>query len=100
MRRQRPAADEEAGFSLAELAAHADVTPRTVHYYIAQGLIPSSGGSGRGSRYGEHHLNRLHLIRQLQREHLPLAEIRQRLERLSDEQIDDLITAPAHLTEP
>jgi DNA-binding transcriptional MerR regulator len=88
----REPADEQT-FSLAELAAHADVTPRTVHYYISQGLLPASGALGRGSRYGQAHLDRLRLIRRLQREHLPLAEIRQRLARLSDGQVADLLTA-------
>ncbi|MEO5964963.1 MAG: MerR family transcriptional regulator, partial [Candidatus Limnocylindrales bacterium] len=78
-------------YSLAELARLADVTPRTVRYYVAQGLLASPGAAGSATRYSEGHLARLRLIRRLQREHLPLAEIRSRLERLGDEEIGKLL---------
>lgn len=66
-------------FDLNELSDRAGVTPRTVRYYIQQGLLRSPGTPGPGARYGEGHLGRLRLIRRLQREHQPLAEIRHRL---------------------
>ena len=74
-------------YSLADLARLADVTPRTVRYYIAQGLLPAPEAAGPATRYGEGHLARLRLIRRLQRDHLPLAEIRARLERMGDDEI-------------
>jgi DNA-binding transcriptional MerR regulator len=74
-------------YSLADLARLADVTPRTVRYYVAQGLLPSPEAAGPATRYGEGHLARLRLIRRLQREHLPLAEIRAQLERMSDDEV-------------
>jgi DNA-binding transcriptional MerR regulator len=77
----------DSAFTLADLCDLADVTPRTVRYYIAQGLLRSPGGSGPGARYDDGHLARLRLIRRLQREHLPLAEIRSRLAALSDEEV-------------
>lgn len=64
---------------LTELADAAGVTPRTVRYYIAQGLLPSPGRLGPHTRYGPEYLDRLRLIRRLQEEHLPLSEIRRRL---------------------
>ncbi|MCU0477821.1 MAG: MerR family transcriptional regulator [Chloroflexi bacterium] len=73
-------------YSLADLCDLADVTPRTVRYYISQGLLRSPGTSGPGARYDDGHLARLRLVRRLQREHLPLAEIRARLAALSDEE--------------
>lgn len=76
-----------ANYSLSELCKAADVTPRTVRYYIQQGLLPSPGTTGPGARYSEGHLNRLRLIKQLQRGHLPLAEIRSRLAALSDDDV-------------
>jgi DNA-binding transcriptional MerR regulator len=76
-------------YSLADLARLAGVTPRTVRYYVAQGLLPSPEQAGPSTRYGEGHLARLRLIRRLQRDHLPLAEIRTRLEGLDDQQILD-----------
>jgi DNA-binding transcriptional MerR regulator len=72
-------------FDLGELSSAAGVTPRTIRYYVQQGLLPSPGTRGPGTRYDRAHLDRLHLIRRLQREHLPLAEIRRRLEALDDE---------------
>jgi DNA-binding transcriptional MerR regulator len=65
-------------YTLTELSEAAGVTPRTVRYYVSQGLLPSPG-HGPGARYGEDHLDRLRAIKRLQREHLPLAEIRHRL---------------------
>jgi DNA-binding transcriptional MerR regulator len=77
-------------YSLTELADLGGVTPRTVRYYLGHGLLPPVGQSGPGSKYDDGHLARLRLIRRLQAEHLPLAEIRRRLETLDDEAIRDL----------
>lgn len=79
--------NDTAIYTIAELADLAGVTPRTIRYYLAQGLLPSPGQTGPGTRYSEMHLARLRLIRNLQAEHLPLAEIRRRLADLDDDQI-------------
>jgi DNA-binding transcriptional MerR regulator len=81
--------------TLADLARLADVTPRTVRYYVAQGLLPSPGQAGPGSRYPESTLPRLQLIREMQRSHLPLAEIRTRLAGVTDAEIAGLVTPAA-----
>ena len=81
---------EDDRYSLTELADLAGVTPRTVRYYLAQGLLPAVGQSGPGSKYDPGHLARLRLIRRLQGEHLPLAEIRRRLDDLAEDEIRDL----------
>jgi DNA-binding transcriptional MerR regulator len=78
-------------FELAELCDQADVTVRTVRYYIQQGLLPNPGAGREARKYGLGHLHRLRLIRQLQKEHLPLAEIRQRLSGLSDTDVASLV---------
>ena len=78
-------------YSLTDLADLVGVTPRTVRYYIAQGLLPSPDKVGPAARYTEGHLDRLRLIRRLQREHLPLAEIRTRLEPLDDDEVRELL---------
>jgi DNA-binding transcriptional MerR regulator len=78
-------------YSLADLARLAGVTPRTVRYYVAQGLLPSPDAAGPATRYGEGHLTRLRLIKRLQRDHLPLAEIRARLERMGDDEVEALL---------
>ena len=78
-------------FDLAQLADRANVSQRTVRYYIQQGLLPSPETRGPGAHYTAEHLDRLRLIRRLQREHLPLAEIRKRLEELGPEEIRMLL---------
>ena len=85
---------DDVRYSLSELADLAGVTPRTVRYYLASGLLPGVGQSGPGAKYGEDHLGRLRLIRRLQRDHLPLAEIRRRLEGLDDDAVRGLAEQP------
>jgi DNA-binding transcriptional MerR regulator len=80
----------DSDLSLQELADEADVTSRTVRYYISQGLLPAPTGQGPSARYTRGHLDRLRLIKRLQQEHQPLAEIRARLETLDDSQIAEL----------
>ena len=80
----------EIEYSRQELADLADVTPRTIRYYIVQGLLPSPEGAGPAARYGDGHLRRLRLVRQLQRRHMPLADIRRRLEGMDDDQVEHL----------
>ncbi len=89
-----PTADD-ARYSLTELADLAGVTPRTVRYYLASGLLPAVGISGPGAKYGDDHLDRLRVIRRLQREHLPLADIRRRLADLDQATIHDLAGSDA-----
>jgi len=81
---------------LSELADQAGVTTRTIRFYIQQGLVPSPGQGGPGPKYGRGHVARLRLIRRLQREHLPLAEVRKRLEGLDEAGVEAaLAAAPA-----
>ena len=87
-------ASDHAVYELSELSGLAGVTPRTVRYYIQQGLLRSPGAPGPGAKYDAGHLDRLRLIRRLQREHLPLAEIRRRLESLTDAEVRRLVEAP------
>jgi DNA-binding transcriptional MerR regulator len=81
-------------YDLNELSAAAGVTPRTIRYYVQQGLLPSPGTRGPGTRYERAHLERLQLIRRLQRQHLPLAEIRLRLEALDDDGVREALGTP------
>ena len=85
----------ESEYCLQDLADLAGVTPRTIRYYIAQGLLPSPGKAGPGATYTDGHLNRLRLVKRLQREHLPLAEIRSRLAALDDATVAGLVEVPA-----
>src|SRR5687768_3341771 len=78
---------------LASLSDLAGVSVRTVRYYIQQGLLPAPESRGPGAHYGPEHLSRLRLIRRMQREHLPLAEIRRRLEQAEPEEIQMMMVA-------
>jgi DNA-binding transcriptional MerR regulator len=70
---------------LAELSKASGVSPRTIRYYIHQGLLPSPGKRGRGARYDRGVLDRLQLIKLLQRDHWPLSKIAQHVAELDDE---------------
>ena len=84
---------DETAYTLSDLCELAEVTPRTVRYYIAEGLLRSPG-AGPGAKYDGGHLARLRLIRRLQKEHLPLAEIRNRLRALTDADVQEIVSAP------
>ena len=64
----------EQEYAIGELADLAGVTPRTIRYYVSIGLLPAPEQAGPRTRYGDGHLKRLRLIRNLQRQHLPLGE--------------------------
>jgi DNA-binding transcriptional MerR regulator len=68
-----------ASWTIGEIAKLADVTPRTIRYYIELGLLPPPEGLGRTAGYGQEHLERLQLIKRLQVERLSLDEIREEL---------------------
>lgn len=72
--------------NIRQLADAAGVTVRTVHYYVAEGLLPAPHGEGRNAHYTAGHLARLKLIAALRDEGLSLAAIRARIAPLSDEE--------------
>jgi DNA-binding transcriptional MerR regulator len=81
----------ETNYTIADLARLTGVSVRTIRYYLQQGLLPASGETGPGVHYSEGHLDRLRLTKRLQAEHLPLSEIRRRLEELTDTEIADVL---------
>ena len=85
---------------LAELASAAGVTPRTVRYYVQQGLLPSPGTRGPGTKYDRALLEKLQLIRLLQREHWPLSKIREHFESLNEEGVRRELGRPPELQLP
>jgi DNA-binding transcriptional MerR regulator len=87
--------------SARDLARHAGVSRRTVHYYASEGLLPAPSGVTRAATYSPAHLARLRLILALRDEGLSLASIRQRLAPLSDAQALEVVAAlDAHLVQP
>jgi DNA-binding transcriptional MerR regulator len=91
----RPLAGAER-LTLGELTTAADVSVRTVRYYIAEGLLPPPEGSGPASSYTQGHLDRLRLIQRLKEAYLPLKEIRRRLSGLSDDEVRSVLAANDH----
>lgn len=62
-------------FKLEELAREADVSPRTVRYYVQRGLLPPPDFKGSQTTYGPAHLLRLRAIKVYQDLHWPLEQI-------------------------
>jgi DNA-binding transcriptional MerR regulator len=83
--------DRSEPLTIDDLAQQAGVPVRTVRYYISQGLLPGPDGRGKAATYDADHLARLRLIRRLADGHVPLAEQRERLERLSPGEVRALL---------
>jgi DNA-binding transcriptional MerR regulator len=88
----------DATYDFNRLALLADVTPRAVRYYIRQGLFLAPGSEGPAFRYGRVHLDRLRLIRELQRDGEDLEDIRTYLEGLSAEEVRQLLETTPSMT--
>lgn len=85
------AMDSEPRFTLEELAELVQLPVRTIRYYIAENLLPGPGARGKAASYGEEHLLRLTLIRQLSEQHVPLAEMQAIVVNLSLDEIRALV---------
>jgi DNA-binding transcriptional MerR regulator len=85
-------------YTLDVLAQLADTTPRTIRYYVSQGLLPAPEFAGPGTRYDDRHLALIRAIKRMQADHLPLAAIRERLRGLTENEIEQIASARA--TEP
>src|SRR5438552_10905085 len=86
------------GMTIQELADEAGVTPRTIRYYVEQGVLPPPE-RGRPSEYTEEHLKVLDLVRRLKEQYLPLEEIRSMLQSLSASQIEEFLSRTSTRTE-
>jgi DNA-binding transcriptional MerR regulator len=79
-----------ATFRLEDLARAADVSPRTVRYYVQRGLLPAPEFRGKDTTYGPDHLLRLRAIKRLQQVRWPLEEIAARIAGATSAQIERL----------
>ncbi|WP_088278460.1 helix-turn-helix domain-containing protein [Ideonella sp. A 288] len=70
-----PGAPEK--LSIDALASLAGVTPRTVRFYIAEGLLDRPLGEKRGAHYGRRHLEQLLLVRRWTDAGLSLDRVRE-----------------------
>ena len=92
--RERDDTDRE--YKLEELAHKADVSPRTVRYYVQRGILPAPVFRGRDTAYSGEHLLRLRAIKKLQEQFLPLDAIQAELQRRTPREIIDApLTKPA-----
>jgi DNA-binding transcriptional MerR regulator len=82
--------ESKPAYAIADLSRLTGISVRTIRYYLSQGLLPAPGESGPGAHYGETHLDRLRLTKRLQKQHLPLAEVRSHLAELTDDEISAL----------
>lgn len=69
--------DPSERFSIDELSSLTGVTPRTVRYYIAQGLLTRPEGEKRGAYYQRRHLEQLLLVRRWTDAGLSLDRVRE-----------------------
>lgn len=67
--------DPNSEFTIGELADRANVSRRTVRYYVQRGLIDPPVGRGRGSAYTTKHLDQIQRVLRLQRTGLQLDSI-------------------------
>ncbi len=74
-------------YAIGDLERETGINPRTVRFYISEGLLPPAHGRGPTATYDLGHLLRLRAIKQLQGNYLPLSEIKDQLGRLDDDQI-------------
>jgi|SRR5579871_1034397 len=79
---------QEAFYTIGQLAQAAGLTPRTIRYYTAEGLLPAPDTRGRYARYSHEHLSRLRLIHHMKSAYLPLTVIRERLNSLTTAEIE------------
>ena len=81
----------ERTLTIEELAEQTQTSVRTIRYYIAENLLPGPGSRGKGAAYTEEHLLRLRLIRRLTERRAPLAEVREVMARVTDDEVRALL---------
>jgi DNA-binding transcriptional MerR regulator len=77
---------------IGELAEKAGVSVRTIRYYIEEGLLPAPAQQGRYAIFDEGYINRIRFIRRLKETYLPLKEIRELVNRLSDDEVKAMLS--------
>lgn len=82
-------------YKIDELAHKANVSPRTIRYYVQRGLLPAPEFRGKDTAYGHAHLLRLRAIKRLQQSHLPLDEIQARIASASERDLERIASGDA-----
>ncbi len=78
----------DSNYTIGELASSTGVTPRTIRYYVAQGLLPAGVQSGHQRLYSDEHADRVREIKRLQGQYLPLKVIRRMLAEEDEEVLE------------
>lgn len=81
----------ESKYWISELAALTNVSPRTIRYYVQEGLLPQPMIRGKYAEFTEDYVHRLQLIKVLKDAYLPLNRIRELLNALKDDQVVPLL---------
>ena len=92
--------DEANGLTIDELAQRVGMTARNVRAYQSRGLIPPPTLKGRTGYYGDDHVARLELIRDLQAEGFNLESIKRILERAPGGSVGDVLDFTRAAAEP
>jgi DNA-binding transcriptional MerR regulator len=80
-------------YKIDELAREAQVSPRTIRYYVQRGLLPAPAFHGRDTTYDRGHLLRLQAIKKLQEARLPLDEIQARIGAASARELEKILAS-------
>jgi DNA-binding transcriptional MerR regulator len=93
---------DEATYTIDQLAAHTGVPSRTIRFYQSKGALPAPVRRGRKAYYGTTHVDRLELIARLQDRGLQIRAIRNLLDQLDGGQasLDDWLGFEAELRTP
>jgi DNA-binding transcriptional MerR regulator len=83
-----PSVPSSPRYGIADLEAETGFNPRTIRYYISEGMLTPAHGRGPSATYDTDHLLRLRLIKELKDEFLPLEAIKERLAELSTEDLE------------
>ena len=93
---------DEATYTIDQLAAHTGVPSRTIRFYQSKGALPAPARRGRKAYYGPEHVDRLELIARLQDRGLQIRAIRNLLDQLDCGQasLEDWLGFEAELRTP
>jgi len=85
-----PSMDDLEGqrYTMTQLQEETGLSPRTIRYYITQGLLSPAHGRGPSATYDDGHLLRLLAINEFKKRMLPLETIKNRLGNMSDADIE------------
>jgi DNA-binding transcriptional MerR regulator len=77
--------------TLDDLANLSKMPIRTLRYYIQEGLLPGPDTRGKFASYSRQHLDRIKMIQRLKDKYLPLQQIKQLLENMSEDDIHQML---------